>query len=273
MNETMQITNQQTKHFYRWYQPTLSPEHGVYIILICSFLMGAAAAQNWTGNTSLAFLGAFLGFQAEYPLSIQFKQRKTIKPRFLFWGLLYSLCALIIAMWLSLQTTTLLWVYLAVTFAFVFDFIEIFYKQRKSIINELVTFAAVCLSAPLAYLTIIDNFTPLILGLWLLNTVYFSNSIFTIKLRKPKTNSLQPAIIYNLIAIAICGGLYWFNYLGLITVLAYSLALIKLIVIIWQREWYLNVDIKYIAIIETITALIFLLIVSLSILPVHLSNI
>ncbi|WP_235006825.1 YwiC-like family protein [Calothrix rhizosoleniae] len=31
----------------QWYRPTVSPEHGVYVMLIVSFLTGAATAQQW----------------------------------------------------------------------------------------------------------------------------------------------------------------------------------------------------------------------------------
>lgn len=69
-----------------WYKPTLSPEHGVYVILLVSFLTGAAAAQNWTLSTTLALVCAFFGWQAEHPLVLQIKQRKSLKSRFLVWG-------------------------------------------------------------------------------------------------------------------------------------------------------------------------------------------
>ena len=69
-----------------WYRPTFSPEHGVYVVLLVSFLTGAAAAQSWTHMTTLALLCAFCGFQAEHPLVLQIKQRRSLKPRFLVWG-------------------------------------------------------------------------------------------------------------------------------------------------------------------------------------------
>ncbi|MEO1623386.1 MAG: YwiC-like family protein, partial [Cyanobacteria bacterium J06632_3] len=67
----------------KWYSPTVSPEHGAYVVLIVSFLTGAAAAQQWTWATTLALLCAFCGFQAEHPLVLQIKQRRSWKPRFL----------------------------------------------------------------------------------------------------------------------------------------------------------------------------------------------
>lgn len=73
-----------------WYRPTLSPEHGVYVVLLVSFLLGAAVAQNWTLATTLALVCAFCGFQAEHPMVLQIKQRRSLKPRFLIWGGVYA---------------------------------------------------------------------------------------------------------------------------------------------------------------------------------------
>ncbi|MGE5659362.1 MAG: YwiC-like family protein [Actinomycetota bacterium] len=47
-----------------WYQPLFSPEHGVYIMLLISFLTGAAAAKSWTLATTLALICAFFGYEA-----------------------------------------------------------------------------------------------------------------------------------------------------------------------------------------------------------------
>ncbi len=73
-------------NYQAWYRPPISHEHGVYVVLLVSFLTGAAAAQNWTLATTLALVCAFCGFQAEHPLVLQIKQRKRWKPRFLLWG-------------------------------------------------------------------------------------------------------------------------------------------------------------------------------------------
>lgn len=83
-----------------WYFPTVSPEHGAYVVLMVSFLTGAAAAQQWTWATTLALLCAFCGFQAEHPLMLQIKQRRSWKPRFLLWAGVYGGIAMAIATWL-----------------------------------------------------------------------------------------------------------------------------------------------------------------------------
>ncbi|WP_421658266.1 YwiC-like family protein [Leptothermofonsia sp. ETS-13] len=254
-----------------WYHPIYSPEHGVYVMLFVSFLTGAAAAQKWTWATTLALICAFAGFQAEHPLTLQIKQRRSWKSRFLVWGSLYAGIALGIAVCLCLQTPMLLWLYLGAIAAFVIDAVSVFYRQQKSFTNELLTFAAVCLAAPFAYIATTGTWTLSMLGLWLLNTLFFSSSIFTVKLRKPKTASLLPGLTYHVIATGIITGLWFIGWLAPITAIGFGIALLKLGLILAWQDWYRTTPIQNVAILETSSALIFLLIVALSLLPAHLS--
>jgi YwiC-like protein len=258
-------------HAPAWYYPIFSPEHGVYVMLFVSFLTGAAASQQWTWATTLAFICAFAGFQAEHPLTLQIKQRRSWKPRFVVWGSLYAGIALGIAVYLYLQTPMLLWLYLGAIAAFAIDAISVFYRQQKSFANELLTFAAVCLAAPLAYVAVTGTWTLSVLGLWLLNTLFFSSAIFTVKLRKPRTASLAPGLVYHAIATGIIIGLWCIGWLAPISAMGFGVALLKLgLVLAWQ-DWYRTTPIQNVAILETTSALIFLLIVALSLLPAHLS--
>ncbi|HAX74770.1 MAG TPA: hypothetical protein DCY88_02785 [Cyanobacteria bacterium UBA11372] len=253
-----------------WYKPTFSPEHGVYVMLLVSFLTGAAAAQNWTLLTTLALVCAFFGFQAEHPLVLQIKQRKSVKPRFLVWGGLYGVICLAIALYLYLRYPILLWIYLGAIAALIIDAFSVFHREQKSILNEIVTFAAVCLSAPFAYAATTGTSSTIAIGLWAINTVYFCSTIFSVKLRKPKTSSVVPGVVYHAIATLIISGLYWLNWLSLVTALALGVALLKFSLIIWQKDWYRDAKIQFIAILETSSALIFLAIAAFSVLPTRL---
>ncbi len=255
----------------QWYHPTFSPEHGVYVVLIVSFLTGAAAAQTWTGATTLALVCALCGFQAEHPLVLQIKQRRSLKLRFLVWGGLYLSVALAIAIALYLQHPILLWLYLGAIAAFLIDATAVFYREQKSIANELVTFAAVCLSAPFAYAATTGTLSSLVFGLWALNTLFFGSAIFTVKLRKPKTSSLIPGEVYHAIALLMVSGLYGFGILPLLGALAVSIVLLKFGIIVWQQDWYRTAPIQTVALIETLSALSFLAIVALSVLPARLT--
>jgi len=263
--------NQRVKsNLQAWYRPTFSPEHGVYVVLLVSFLTGAAAAQDWTLATTLALVCAFCGFQAEHPLVLQLKQRRSIKPRFLVWGGLYAGGSLAIALWLYLSHPLLLWIYLGAIAAFVVDAFSVLHREQKSVVNELITFAAVCLSALLAYAATTGTISTSVMGLWALNTLFFSSSIFTVKLRKPKTSSVIPGVVYHAIATVIIFALYWLGWLSPVTALAFGVALVKFGIVAWNQQWYRTTKIQYVAMLETGGALSFLIIVALSVLPAHL---
>jgi hypothetical protein len=255
-----------------WYRPTLSQEHGVYVMLLVSFLTGAALAQAWTLSTTLALLCAFCAFQAEHPIVLQLKQRRSFKPRFLVWGGFYSAVSLAIAFWLYLSSPVLLWLYLGAVAALIVDAVSVFHREQKSIFNELITFAAVCLSAPLAYAATTGTISVTAMGLWVLNALYFSSTIFTVKLRKSKTCSPVPGMVYHAIATLIIAALYYLGWLSLVTALAFGLALLKFGIIALNQEWYRTAKIQFVAMLETGTAFSFLLIIALSLLPAHLTT-
>jgi hypothetical protein len=269
-NSEIQTQSKHPPHAQAWYRPTFSTEHGVYVVLVVSFLTGAAAAQQWTSVTTLALLCAFAGFQAEHPLVLQIKQRRSWKPRFVVWGGIYTGIALGIAVYLCLQAPLLLWLALGATAAFLVDAISVFYRQQKSVVNELLTFAAVCLAAPFAYVATSGTLTVSVLGLWLLNTLFFSSAIFAVKLRKPQTTSLVPGLIYHAIASLAIVGLWYCGWLAPITALAFGVVLLKFGFILGLQEWYRTTRIQNVAILETSSALVFLLITAISLLPAHL---
>lgn len=261
-----------------WYRPTISPEHGVYVVLLVSFLTGAATAQHWTWATTLALICAFCGFQAEHPLVVQIRQRKSLKPRFLLWGAIYGSTAAAIALYLYWRTgeifSPLLWIYGGAIVSLIADSISVLYREQKSIFNELITFAAVCLAAPFAYIVTTGDISGIAIGLWLMNTLFFSSSIFTVKLRKIKKDellgaSIQRLIIYHLFATGIVIGLYDFGLLSLFTALTFGIVLGKVGCILWQRQWYCTTKIHHVAMIETLSALLFCITAAISVLPVH----
>jgi hypothetical protein len=264
-----------------WSRPTVSPEHGVYVVLFVSLLTGAASAQQWTLATTLALICAFCGFQAEHPLVVQIRQRQSLKPRLLLWGSIYGGIAAAIALYLYWQAGTqfspLLWVYGGAIAALILDCVSVLHREQKSIFNEFVTFAAVCLAAPFAYVVTTGTLSPEVIGLWLLNTLVFSSSIFTVKLRKLRKNeslsaAIQRLVFYHLIAAAVVFGLYEFGILSLVTALSFGIVLIKVSGILWQQHWYRTTRIQQVAVIETLSALLFCLIAVISVLPAHLGN-
>ncbi|MDJ0570935.1 MAG: YwiC-like family protein [Pleurocapsa sp. MO_192.B19] len=203
----------------------------------------------------------------------QIKQRKTWKLRLLLWASLYGGLAGAIALWLVWHIPNifpLLVIYGIAITALMFDVVSVWHRQQKSRLNELVTFAAVCLSAPLAYTVTIGTINRIAIALWLLNTLFFSSAIFTVKLRKTKTASIIPGIIFYGIGSAIALILWLTGWLSPITALAFGVALVKFILILWQKNWYCTAKIQQVALLETFSSFTFLIFVALSLLPPHL---
>ncbi len=253
-----------------WYQPTFSPEQGVLLVLMGAFLTGASLAQAWNWQTSLACLGAFLGLQAEHPLTVQIKQRRSWKPRYLFWSGVYGGGAIFIATWLTIQHPCLLWVVFCGMIALGVNVLAVLQRRQKAIDIEILMFAAICLSSVFVYGTTADGLSIKAFGLWLLNTLFFSSAVFTIKLRKSKTSSLNGGLMYHSSAIACLGLLYGLGWLPLLTALTFGVALLKMAVIIWQRDWYCHCRFEHIARFETYFALTYIILACLTVLPAHL---
>ena len=264
------ITQKKKNKFHSWMHPTFSPEHGVLLVLFGSFLTGAALAQQWTYTTTLALICAFFALQAEHPYIVQIKLRKNPKPRYLIWGVIYGSVALSLAVFLWFKAPTLAWLYALAIVALIADGIAVIKGRHKSRINEIIGFAAICLATPLAYGTTTGSLNIEAMAMWILNTLFFSSAVYTIKLRRKKTAAFEPGVIYHCIASVIIATLYYFNYLPLVTALSFVVALLKLLTVFGFRNWYRRAKFHSIAIFETRFALVYIAIASISVLPAHL---
>ena len=251
-------------------RPTFSPEHGVLLVLFGSFLTGAALAQQWTYTTTLSLICAFFALQAEHPYIVQIKLRKNLKPRYLVWSGIYGSISLSLAIFFWFQASILLWLYLLAIIGSIADGIAVIKGKHKSRVNEIIGFATISLSAPLAYGATTGNLNAEAIAVWILNTLFFSSAVYTIKLRRKKTSAFKPGVIYHSIATVIIAALYYFNYLSLVTALSFAIALLKLLIVFGFRDWYRQAKFHSIAIFETRFALIYVAIAAISLLPAHL---
>ncbi len=110
-----------------------------------------------------------------------------------------------------------------------------------------------------------------LLGLWLLNTLFFSSAVFTVKLRKHKTVSLFPSLVYHATATLIVLGLWYFGWLPKLTAIAFGVALLKFWFIVWRLAWYKTTKIQNVATLETVSDILFSLLVAVIPLPGYAS--
>ena len=253
-----------------WYYPTFSPEHGVLLVLGGAVLTGASLAQAWTGETTLACIAALCGLQAEHPFTVQIKQRRHWKPRYLFWAGAYGSAAISMGAWLTYRHPFLIWVLGGVAVAMGLNIWAVLRHRQKAIDVEIAMFAAICLSTLFIYGTTADTLTFQAVGLWLLNTLFFASAVFTIKLRKVKTSCLKASLKYHGVASALVAALYAVGWLPLLTALTFGVALVKLAVVVLWRDWYRNCRFEHIARFETYFALGYAALVCLTVLPARL---
>ena len=253
-----------------WYQPTISPEHGILLVLLGSFLTGSALAQTWSSDTTWACIAAFLGLQAEHPLIVQVKKRRRLQVRYALWALLYGSAALLLTFWLARTYPLLLWVCGGAIAALALDVVSVFRHTQKTILNEIMMFAAICLSTVFIYTATTGMITFQSLGFWVLNTLFFSSAVFTIKLRKRKTSALRPGLMFHGAAVLILSVLWGLGVLSPWSALTFALALLKLAVIIWQRDWYCTCHFGHVARFETYFALTYIFLAALTVLPARL---
>lgn len=268
--ETSTSTSKKLKKLPLWCRPMFSPEQGVFLVLFGSFLTGASLAVEWNSSTSLALICAFFTLQLQHPYVVQLKLRKNWKPRFLVWGGIYGAIALSLAIFLWLQSPMLLWIYALAIISFIIDGIAVIKKSHKTITNEVAGFAGIALSAPFAYVATTGNLSTEAMAMWVLNTLFFSSAVYTMKLRRKKTRSPRSGIIYHSVAALIMVGLYGFEYLSLITALSFTVAIVKFGIINCVLEWYRKAKFQFVAIFETRFALLYIAIACVSVLPAHL---
>lgn len=255
-----------------WYCPTFSPEHGVLLVLGGAVLTGAALAQTWTWETTLACIAAFCGLQAEHPFIVQVKQRRQWKPRYLLWAGVYGSVAILIGAGLTYHHPFLIWVCSGAAAAMGLNIWAVLQHRQKAIDIEIAMFAAICLSSLFVYGTTADALTCQAVGVWLLNTLFFASAVFTIKLRKVKTSGLKGGLKYHGVASAMVALLYALSWLPLLTALTFMVALVKLAIVVCWRDWYCNCRFEHIARFETYFALGYTALACLTVLPARLPS-
>jgi len=175
-----------------------------------------------------------------------------------------------LAIFLAVKTLVVLWLYILVIIGLIADTIAVIKGKHKSRVNEIIAFATICLATPFAYGVTTGSLSIEAIAIWIVNTLFFSSAVYTIKLRRKKTAAFKPGVIYHGIATLIIISLYCFNYLSLVTALSFAVVLIKFVTIFCCKNWYRQAKFHIIALFETRFALVYIAIASISVLPAHL---
>ena len=169
-------------------KPLLPKEHGAWAMLIVPLLLGAAIAPVWHYRTILLFVAALAFFLMRHPLAtlVKFRQRKNMDRTYLWqWSIIYGGVALLGVGWLIVGYR--LWWLLVLggvgSLLVLFHLWLVARRQEMSVIGELSGIVGLALGAPMAYYTASGQLDGLAWLLWLINLLYFSGTVFYIKLK------------------------------------------------------------------------------------------
>lgn len=197
-------------------------EHGAWGMLITTFIIGASCASAFNPAV-LLFGGASLSyFMLRAPLLALKDARwqksfKTDMRRAFLWLIIYAAMMAVfgIPLFLIYKKWRLL-VFFALSLPMLFIHIIYSSEDFRSIKNELLSFAALCMTAPLAYYAATDELNTRAFSLWILCYLYYAGSVFYVKMNvearmkkndvstlKGKFSISRDALFYHIAALAI----------------------------------------------------------------------
>ncbi len=202
-------------------------EHGTWAFLLSPLIIGIAAGNTWTFDTTLLVIGVLAAFMARQPVIVLAKIWGKRRPRSdlpiaLFWMALYGGMALVAALMLVTRGYAFL-VYLAVPAIFVLLWYLYLIRnraERRQLGLEIVGSGALALAAPAALWVARGHYDPTGWVLWLLAWFQSAASIVYIYLRleqrrwtviPPLRERLRAgwrALLYtttNMVAVALLG--------------------------------------------------------------------
>ena len=236
-------------------------QHGAWAMFLVPAIMAATLADRWRWSSLfliLAFILIFLSHQPAIHLLRRFRYQRKIEKQSLFWVILLGGSGFVIAgvlfiwfrQWIAMMFGGIVGV------AFLIHLWLTMNKEHMSIPGEIVGVFGLTASAPTLYLFLHGSLDARGWVLWMINFLYFTGSIFYVKLKlrvqprlpepglKGKIKVGTPVISYSFLVliyvliVTLIRGYSWFFFL------AYVPFFIKVIVgtIQWQDRKSLKIN-------------------------------
>ncbi len=166
----------------------LPKEHGAWGMFITTFIIGALCAPEFNPAV-LLFGGASLSyFMLRAPLLAlkdarwQKSYKADMRKAFL-WLVIYGIAMAVFgAPLLFIYKKWLLLIFFALSLLMLFMHTIYTSENFRSIKNELLSFAVLCMTAPLAYYVATDELNARTLSLYLLCVLYYAGPVFYVKM-------------------------------------------------------------------------------------------
>jgi hypothetical protein len=238
-----------------FYKPVWSRQHGAYITLIISWLTGTLLSSSLYAIHFVILVMLLAGFNFTEFMQDRFLRNSPPPPRKKFWTWIYLILAVTSGICVLINVSGFKYLLPIIVLAGLLFLLLTKLRLHKSIIIEFLTFAVLSISGLISFNPHdISSFKSLF-PLWILMFLYFSSTIFLVKIRFERVKPLL-VIIYFIISSAI---LYfvWGNVL--IIWLTMLLMLLRLLPVIAFQGKYKGLKITRIGFIETGFQILFII--------------
>lgn len=179
-------------------------QHGAWAIWLVPAIMGVALAGNWRWSVLLILLGFMLIFLSHQPAiraMRRWKRRRILDVNSINWAIVLggSGIGLLGALFIFNRLWFAMMLGLVVAIALLFHLRMTLNKRHMSIPGEIIGVLGLTASAPLMYLYLYEILDARGWVLWAINMLYFSGSIFYVKLKlhyQPANE--EPQLIFKL---------------------------------------------------------------------------
>jgi len=241
-------------------KPVWSKQHGAYVTLITSWLIGTLLSQTFSIYHIVVLILLLSGFNGTELLIDSIKRRSPQSQRRLIWMGIYGIAAIAMTyvMWLNSPFfQSMLPVFAAGGTLFMYLSMK---RLQKTIPAELLTFMLFSAAGLLAYNPAHPPDTGSIFNLWILLSAYFCLSVFHVKYRIEEITA-KPLAGYVIAAIAfvlIAGGF------SVASLLVSTLIIFKTVPLIVSPGAYRSLQIKHIGYLEMVMQGMLVLIILLA---------
>jgi hypothetical protein len=254
------------------FKPPIPHEHGAWAMLYAPMLIAVAVLGCFELSVWLFLLATTATFLAHEPLAVLVKlnPKRPSSPQIFrkskWWLAIYSVVAIT-------ATTPLLLFYqrwLLVPFGVVLLVLlsaHIYLaskREERTIGGEVLGVISLTLTAPGAYYVVTGKLDRFCLLLWILNIVYFTSSIFYVKMRVSRFAKKKDAqaltwqcVSYHVLLATGIGALLWMNWITGWAALAFLPVILRTFTAMKEERGKLNL--KRIGIAETIYTLLFVI--------------
>jgi hypothetical protein len=227
--------------------PLWSRQHGAYITLITSWLTGVLLSSSFYLIHIVILIMLLSGFNFTEFMQDRFLRNSPPSPRKIFWTWAYFILALTSAACVLINVSEFKYLLPFIIIAGLFFLVLTKLKLHKSIMSEFLTFAVISISGLIAFNPHDETAFADLFPLWLLMFLYFSSTIFLVKIRFERIH-ISGINIYLLLSAAALF-LSWGNVL--IVWLVIFLMLLRLVPVMAAPEKFKQMKITHIGFIET----------------------